>query len=935
MTLPALRDLIDQHFTDAELRLLCYDLAIEYENLPGEIRVAKAQALVEYCRRHNHLPELGNYLLQLRPSIEWPDLEVLATDLTNVQTAIDAQEKLVGILPEEQLTGILTSLHQKKSELLTQLIGRGTIAQGEGTIAIGEQGVFVDGNVDGDINTGQQVVVTVEEGATFVMGAEAKSNTSFDHNTALNRYLAHIIAHNRYLQLQGVHSGGRLVHIELEQIYITLRATQQRTRPAEERWVATEAEFAPGERQRTPHGGGSDTMTETVTVSVNEALATHRRLVVLGDPGSGKTTLLRYLALLYARDLAKQAGIVKTLLSLTETGLLPILLPLRQLGAFLGRHSEASTEGHRLLLDFLQQYLENERINVPLQFFDPYLGSGQAVVLLDGMDEVAGSDLRRRVARLIESFTRAYPNCRYVVTSRIVGYIGAARLGEQYNTTTVQDFTLADIEKFLSYWHRLVLASQMGAGKPAEYAAQRQTQQLLAAIRINDRIRELAINPLLLTVIALVHRDRVKLPDRRAELYAEAIAVLLGKWDEARGVLPAQPILPDRAFDTTDRRLLLQSVALHMHVLQQKEIETEALQDLLRQLFQPLVADESLIDKAVHNFLRLIEERTGLLVARGDGVYTFSHLTFQEYLAALAIAARDDYVPYTLAHSEDTWWREVVLLEAGSLSLLSKDRTNNLISAIANHKSEPARYHNLVLASECLRDVGEGRVDREVSEYISHCLRVALETSPSRWSSFFKGKKQVVSEWIADRSMIAKAMVRSGAGYWAPPHGEPEWVEIPAGEFTMGSERYDNEKPIRQVSLPAYAIARVPITNVQYELFVKAAKHRPPNHWEENRVPKGLESHPVVNVSWYDAIAYCQWLSEVTGKTITLPNEAEWEKAARGEKDAREYPWGNTFDRLRCNSYELGINGTTPVGIFPDGASPYGVLDMSGNVWEW
>ncbi|MCP4423219.1 MAG: formylglycine-generating enzyme family protein, partial [Chloroflexi bacterium] len=83
------------------------------------------------------------------------------------------------------------------------------------------------------------------------------------------------------------------------------------------------------------------------------------------------------------------------------------------------------------------------------------------------------------------------------------------------------------------------------------------------------------------------------------------------------------------------------------------------------------------------------------------------------------------------------------------------------------------------------------------------------------------------------------------------------------------------------------------------------------------------------------AIAYCQWLSGVTGKNIALPSEAEWEKAARGDKDAREYPWGDNFDRLRCNTSELGIGGATPVGIFPDGASPYGVLDMSGNVWEW
>jgi formylglycine-generating enzyme required for sulfatase activity len=82
-------------------------------------------------------------------------------------------------------------------------------------------------------------------------------------------------------------------------------------------------------------------------------------------------------------------------------------------------------------------------------------------------------------------------------------------------------------------------------------------------------------------------------------------------------------------------------------------------------------------------------------------------------------------------------------------------------------------------------------------------------------------------------------------------------------------------------------------------------------------------------------MAYCRWLSSVTGKAITLPSEAQWEKAARGDRDRREYPWGDRWDAAKCNTSELGLGGTTPVGIFPEGASPYGCLDMVGNVWEW
>ncbi|MBI2907477.1 MAG: formylglycine-generating enzyme family protein [Chloroflexi bacterium] len=91
----------------------------------------------------------------------------------------------------------------------------------------------------------------------------------------------------------------------------------------------------------------------------------------------------------------------------------------------------------------------------------------------------------------------------------------------------------------------------------------------------------------------------------------------------------------------------------------------------------------------------------------------------------------------------------------------------------------------------------------------------------------------------------------------------------------------------------------------------------------------------MVNVTWFDALAYCRWLKGVTGKNVTLPSEAEWEKAARGNTDQRAYPWGDTFDAKKCNCTELGLGKTTPVGMFPEGASPHGCLDMSGNVWEW
>lgn len=149
-----------------------------------------------------------------------------------------------------------------------------------------------------------------------------------------------------------------------------------------------------------------------------------------------------------------------------------------------------------------------------------------------------------------------------------------------------------------------------------------------------------------------------------------------------------------------------------------------------------------------------------------------------------------------------------------------------------------------------------------------------------------------------------------------------EMVHIPTGEFPMGGEK----KP---VSVEAFYIDRYPVTNAEYKRFVDATGHSPPQHWRRGTYSEGKADHPVVYVRWSDAAAYAEW----AGKR--LPTEAEWEKAARGI-DGREYPWGNEFDKDRCNTNESGIWDTTPVGKYsPGGDSPYGVGDVAGNVWEW
>ncbi|MBN1149283.1 MAG: SUMF1/EgtB/PvdO family nonheme iron enzyme [Anaerolineales bacterium] len=211
---------------------------------------------------------------------------------------------------------------------------------------------------------------------------------------------------------------------------------------------------------------------------------------------------------------------------------------------------------------------------------------------------------------------------------------------------------------------------------------------------------------------------------------------------------------------------------------------------------------------------------------------------------------------------------------------------------------------------------------------------------------------------ILERARQAQEEARRFSSY------EPEMVYIPAGHFWMGSEQGDqdawnDEIPKHRLYLHGYWIGKYPVTNAQFAAFVEATGHRTTAKengesytwmgsewktvkgasWKHPSGPdsdlRGKADHPVVHISWDDAMAFCRWLSEATGRKYSLPSEAEWEKAARGA-DGRIYPWGNEPpDERRCN-FGMNVKHTTEVGKYSlRGDSPYGCVDMAGNVWEW
>ena len=222
----------------------------------------------------------------------------------------------------------------------------------------------------------------------------------------------------------------------------------------------------------------------------------------------------------------------------------------------------------------------------------------------------------------------------------------------------------------------------------------------------------------------------------------------------------------------------------------------------------------------------------------------------------------------------------------------------------------------------------QGRKYTDNFNQILRALNTPAEGRVSNPTSSSKPEKSQAGSLTYETPALDKITLSNGM----------EFMRVPAGKFLMGSNYgFENGKPKHTVDIPYdYWMARYPVTNGLYNAYAKAKwiKH-PVDDWQKKK------DHPVVLVSWKDAMAYCRWLNNLlkgelpAGLALRLPTEAEWEKAARGT-NGMEYPWGNQFDINKCNTVEGGKRDTTPVGLYsPQGDSLCGCADMSGNVLEW
>jgi formylglycine-generating enzyme required for sulfatase activity len=770
--------------------------------------------------------------------------------------------------------------------------------------------------VKGDVVGRDKIVVNVK---TSTPKKPAKPLKKLWHT-----YCDALIQQHRFLNLQGVGADPNL-RVELEAVYVSLRTSEQR--PEKERSRSTTS-FQP----------------ERETLTVMEVTAQKDRLVIVGDPGSGKSTFLSHLAVRFAEAWDKgRESILTKALDWPDGLRLPIYVPLRSFNATLQDRSRDEAEEYpaALLCDYILRQFENFKVTDLKLEVEKALDNNQCLLLFDGLDEVPTDDQRKGVREAVEHFVARYPN-RTIVTCRTYAYHDASVLDGDFYKVDLQPFNREQQSEFVHAWYR-TLADQLGGDDPRKRA-----DDLLSKIDASARLPELASNPLLLTVMAYVHYKQVGLPERRVQLYEQCVRVMLDNWETARrgqtgGGLSERLGLPLLRDETTKLSLIC-PLAWHMHTSGLPDLSRADVEPLILPTFKSLVADDTQAREKAFAFLDFLVGRSGLLQEKDVGRYNFPHRTFQEYLTALWLVSRGDWLQVCFDHRDDTTWREVILLTVARLAVTQQGRAAlDFIRALRADAVGPDRYRRLALAGECLRDMQKAVV-------------FGLPDGASIWDTVRLGLAELCDlNTITNMTMPERAEAGRVLSWLGDPRPDvscevPFTIEIPAGEFIMG-DASDGSQHTRY--LPAYRIGKYPVTNTQYRRFVDDGGYtekwrtcwtaagwqwrsqrdvKEPLLWNDPRWY--LDNHPVVGVSWYEAVAYCNWLTATTGQSYRLPSEAEWEKAARGT-DGRRWPWGNDFEQGEANTWESEIRQTSVVGLFPRGQSPYGLQDCAGNVWEW
>ncbi|HQH85713.1 MAG TPA: SUMF1/EgtB/PvdO family nonheme iron enzyme, partial [Anaerolineaceae bacterium] len=759
-----------------------------------------------------------------------------------------------------------------------------------------------------------------------------------DLQKATRRYLTFLYDQYCYLGLKGLGVlDGVPLRLSLLDLYIPLKARLEL--PRGETW---QPEVRVAGRKLSEQEANPARLSEPQPVL--DVLKKHAGLILLGDPGAGKSTFLKYLTVQLA--LGQDLGLGDRL---------PVLVPL-------AAYANALEAGDVRLDDFIADYFCQTCGDLPVsEMLRQALEAGRVLVLLDGLDEVKDQGLRVTVVeRAVQfyNFHRRSGN-KFVITSRIIGYREVRPNADDLIEGTLIDFDDEEIQLFVERWTSALERQAHAAGSQiAGLEAEKEKTELLDSIQHNPGVRKLAANPLLLTILAVMKRQGVTLPERRVELYEQYVKTMLSVWNKARSLTGRST---GKDLDVIQTVRILAPLALWMHEVSPGVglVKREDLKRKLRAIYAE--RGEADPEQAANNFLSDVHEHTGLLLERGPGEYGFIHLTFEEYLAGVAIALRGQGNVDTLMANIQPYvgkaaWNEVLLLSLGYLGFVQQ--LDQVAGEVLDRLTQSGAAAAVILAGDAAADIQNGGLHPD------RCRRIQTTL-------------------LAVMTGTEPPLLRARAGNTLARLGDPRpevltceamsFCEVPAGEFVYGEG-----KDQKALALPGFWIGKYPVTVAQFDQFVQSGGYINPDYWAEAIevnywMPLGfkgeldneprtapvplpspftLPNHPVVGISWCEAMAYTRWLNQymkccaadcsgspwqelMAGKLkVALPTHEQWEKSARGT-DGRTYPWGTEFDPDKANTRESGIDATSAVGCFPRGTSPYGALDLSGNMWEW
>ncbi|MEZ4591039.1 MAG: NACHT domain-containing protein [Chloroflexota bacterium] len=597
------------------------------------------------------------------------------------------------------------------------------------------------------------------------------------------KYLEYMFFRHRNFDVKGLTTQG-VYTLELSRVFVELSVV-----PRQGQKMSNSPLPVPKELQK-----GSHSIWSYLKFNKKES----PNFAIIGVPGSGKTTMLKHMTLAM---IGKVQG-----LSHDAPKKLPVLLYLRD-----HTHYIAEDREHLYSLeDAIQKDLRKWDKVAPKGWFTKELNNGNCVVMLDGLDEVADPVVRLKVVEWVDRQLVAYPKNSFIVTSRPHGYrnnpLGAVTILE------IRPFTSKQQIEFVQNWYFAnEIQSQQKDDEGVRIDAKEGADDLLKRLYHTSKLAELAVNPLLLTMIATVHKYRSSLPSRRVELYSEICEVFLGRRQLSKGL--QLDLTPEQ------RKRVLQPLAWHMMKNELREVTRLEAQHIIEPTLKSVQHYAS-----PEVFLKNIENDSGLLVERENGICSFAHLTFQEFLAAEHVRDQSSLLESLLSHVKESWWHETLLLYAARA-----DATPIVEACIDAQNTEDASPLLLAVA----------------------CLEEAREVTP---------EAQIRLEKVLEESLDGKDRQRIGL-----------LARIRLEQRVKNLIRVIDDQAV-DVSL---------VTNAEYQLFIDESisqgQNYTPPHWQNNFYQFGTGGAPVLGITVRDVLAFCEWLTESMedGFRYLLPKKGE------------------------------------------------------------